>query len=116
MPRKVGPILDDMLTAIDQVLKAAAGKSYAQFRKDWLLRHGVQRGIEIISEASRHLPASLLAAHPEIEWAQVKGIGSVLRHEYHRVSDEIIWGAVKKKLPPLRKVIENIMADLREVG
>ena len=116
MPRKAGPILDDMLTAIDAVLAATAGKSYAQFRKDWLLRHGVQRGIEIVSEASRHLPAALLARHPEIEWAQIKGIGSVLRHEYHRVSDEIIWGAVKKKLPALKKAIESMMAASRQAG
>ena len=95
-----------------------ARKTFAQFRKDWLLRHAVQRAIEIISEASRHLPGRLLEAHPEIEWAQVKGIGSVLRHEYHRVSDTAIWGVVKQKLPALRKSIEAMLAaaDERKTG
>jgi uncharacterized protein with HEPN domain len=91
MPRKIRPILQKILAAIEGIETAVAGKTFADFRCEWLLRHGVQRGIEITSEATRHVPARLLAAHPEIPWDQVKGIGSVLRHEYHRISDRVIW-------------------------
>jgi uncharacterized protein with HEPN domain len=85
MARNIRPVLQDILTAIHGIEAAITDKTYADFRSDWLLRHGVQRGIEIISEASRHIPAALLASRPEIAWDQVKGIGSVLRHEYHRI-------------------------------
>jgi uncharacterized protein with HEPN domain len=79
-----------------------------------LLRHGVQRGIEIISEASRHLPTALLARHPEIPWDQVKGIGSILRHEYHRISDKVIWVVAVERLAPLKATIEVMQASLKE--
>jgi uncharacterized protein with HEPN domain len=91
MPRRVAAVLADMLDAIDGIEQAVAGKSLAAFEKDWLLRHGVERGIEIISEAARHLPDTLTAEAPAIPWDRGRGIGNVLRHEYHRVADDIVW-------------------------
>lgn len=114
MARKVRPVLHEMLAAIDGIEAAMAGKTFADFQGEWLLRHGVQRGIEIISEASRHLPAVLLASRPEIPWDQVKGIGSVLRHEYHRISDKVVWAVVVERLPSLKVAVEAMEASLRD--
>src|SRR5258708_7177961 len=108
MARKVRPGLQEMLTGIIGVEVAMAGKTFADFQGEWLLRQGVQRGIEIISEASRHVPAALLASRPEIPWEQVKGIGSVLRHEYHRISDKVIWSFAVERLPALKFAVEAI--------
>jgi uncharacterized protein with HEPN domain len=86
----------------------------ADFESDWLLRHGVQRGIEILSEACRHLPDSLLETRPEVPWKQVRGIGNLLRHEYHRIADDLIWAVVTNNLSPLREAIEALQHDLAE--
>jgi NAD(P)-dependent dehydrogenase (short-subunit alcohol dehydrogenase family) len=40
--------------------------------RQWL----VERGVEIISEASRHLPSGSKARHPEIPWPKVAGIAN----------------------------------------
>ena len=64
MARNIRPVLQDILMAIQGIEAAIAGKTFADFQSEWLLRHGVQRGIEIISEASR--PEALLASRPEI--------------------------------------------------
>jgi uncharacterized protein with HEPN domain len=42
------------------------------------------------------------------------GIGNVLRHEYHRVSDTLIWNVVQDYLPPLRAAIAAIEAELEK--
>ena len=68
--REVGPILTEMLDALDGIEAATAGKTLQDFQDDWLLKHGVQRGIEIISEAARHLPDELLDHAPEVPWKQ----------------------------------------------
>jgi uncharacterized protein with HEPN domain len=112
MARKIQPVLREILAAIDGIEAAINGKTFANFQSEWLLRHGIERGIEIISEATRHLPAEVLASHPEIPWEQVKGIGSVLRHEYHRISDRIIWAVAVERLPPLKAAIKAIEASL----
>ena len=75
-------------------------------RKQWL----VERGIEIISEASRHLHDELKARHPQIPWSKVAAIGNVLRHEYERVAHDVLWRVVHDDLPPLEKVCRDEMA------
>ena len=42
------------------------------------------------------------------------GIGNVLRHEYHRISDTVIWNVVQVYLPPLRAAVSAMEEDLDE--
>jgi uncharacterized protein with HEPN domain len=85
--RLARPALFAILEAIEGMEKAVRGKTLDDFDGDWLLRHGVQRGVEIVSVAARRIPPELQERQPQIPWAQIMGIGNVLRHEYHRVSD-----------------------------
>lgn len=112
MPGDAGASLEDILNAIAGVEAAVKGKSFEDFTQDWLIRHGVQRGIEIISEASRRLPDDLIVNYPEIPWKEIRGVGNVLRHEYHSISDRVIWNVVQQHLPPLRSCVEKMLETL----
>jgi uncharacterized protein with HEPN domain len=68
------------------------------------------RGLEIVSEASRHLDAELKARHPEIPWPKVAGIGNVLRHDYERIAPDVIWRLAQTDLPVLEKVCRMELA------
>jgi hypothetical protein len=46
MTRKIAPILHEIIVAIDGIQIAVAGKTFADFQKDWLLRHGAQRRLK----------------------------------------------------------------------
>jgi uncharacterized protein with HEPN domain len=111
--RLVQPAVHAIREAIEGIDGAVRGKTLDDFRANWLLRHGVQRGIEIISEAARRIPPELQARQPNIPWAQIMGIGNVLRHEYHRVSDALICNVVQDYLPPLKGAIAAIEAELK---
>ncbi len=74
----------------------------------------MQRGIEIISEASRHLPANLKGQHKDVRWPALAGIGNVLRHEYHSISDKVIWDVIRDEVQSLRRAIEAMIAGLKE--
>ncbi|NTS31990.1 DUF86 domain-containing protein [Phyllobacterium sp. BT25] len=112
MPRRrIEPVVAEIIEAIDGIEISTRNKSLADF-KDWLLRMGVQRALEIISEASRHLPDELLLIAPEIPWKQIRGIGNILRHEYHRLADSIVWSVVTDHLPQLRIAMTKIRAKL----
>jgi uncharacterized protein with HEPN domain len=78
----------------------------ADKRKRWL----VERGTEIISEASRRRPDALKARHPEIPWPNVAGIGNVLRHNYGDISAPVMWKLVREDLPVLEKVCRDELA------
>lgn len=57
---------------------------------------------------------ALRAIVPEIPWAEIIGIGNVLRHEYHRVSGPVIWNVLTIHLSPLKAAILAIETDLDE--
>ncbi|MBS0276199.1 MAG: DUF86 domain-containing protein [Proteobacteria bacterium] len=116
MARAVRPSLYDVLAAIDGIEGAIAGKTFDEFKDNWLLRHAIQRGVEIISEACRRIPEPLRQIQPDIPWREIMGIGNVLRHDYESVSDEIIWNVARNRLSSLRQAITAIEATLPEDG
>ena len=59
MPRSVRLRLTDIVEAIDGIRAAVGNASFEQFRQNRPMRRAVERELEIISEASRHIPADL---------------------------------------------------------
>lgn len=101
-------MLAEIREAIEGIETHTAGKTLADFQQDWLLRLAVQRALEIVSEAARHMPDELLAHAPDVPWKKVRGIGNVLRHEYHKIADDVIWAVVVENIGSLKAGIELI--------
>jgi uncharacterized protein with HEPN domain len=87
--------------------------SLETFSKNRLVFYGVTRCLEIISEASRHLPLDLKERHPSIPWTSVAGAGNFYRHEYGGVDRELVWGTVETQLPALLAVV---VSELKRLG
>jgi uncharacterized protein with HEPN domain len=99
--RSAIPSLTDIVEAC-ALLRAIRDRTNADaFEKDRETRWTVERGIEIISEASRRLPEELKGRHPTIPWKKIAGIGSVLRHNYDSVSGPVLWVVLQQDLEPL---------------
>jgi len=103
----------DMLDSIAQIDRASRGLDGLSFAGNELLVCAVERWIEIVSEARRHLPAEAKAQHPSIDWKQIAGIGNVLRHGYQVIDRQILWNIVTQDLPPLRHAMEQIYSNLK---
>jgi uncharacterized protein with HEPN domain len=86
MPRELSLRLSDIIDASERLRKLLDGVSLEDFEADWQKQWLVERGVEITSEASRHLPEELKLRHPHIPWRNVAGIGNVLRHNDEHVA------------------------------
>jgi len=102
--------LTDIIEAAELIRSEMAGVTLAAFEADRRKRWLVERGIEIISEASRRLPGEMKARHKEIPWPKVAGIGNVLRHDYADVAHDVLWHVVRDNLPPLEKACRDELA------
>ena len=114
MARLVRPYLDDILDAIRGIEETVGGLSFDAYVEVWSIRRSVERGIEIISEASRHIPEALRQTQPQVPWKRILGIGNVLRHDYREVADRVIYDVTGDDLEALKAAIRAIAADLDE--
>ena len=83
------------------------------YRTDRKTRSAVERELQIITEAAIRLGSDAEKLCPGLDWKGFRGMGNVLRHEYHRVDDEIVWETVKAELPPLRKAVLKALESIR---
>lgn len=109
--RSVAPRLLDIIESIERVRAALGDTSLEAFESDWQKQWLVERGVEIISEASRHLPAEMKARHTEIPWRKVAGIGNILRHNYENIAAPILWTLAATDLAPLERVCREELAE-----
>ncbi len=79
------------MDAIDGIEQTLAGADFDMFQRSWSMQRAIERGLEIVSEASRGIEGEAKARFSDVPWDQIAGIGNILRHEYHRVEPVILW-------------------------
>jgi uncharacterized protein with HEPN domain len=99
--------LQDITDNISAIQAFTKHMDFATFRADQKTIYAVVRALEIVSEASRRLPAEITARHPEIDWPAVAAVGNIYRHEYETVDESLIWHTVQHDLDGLKAVIES---------
>lgn len=95
------PILDFLSIVGDATVE--------QIATDKARRYAAERCIEIISEASRRVPARWKHEYPDIPWKQIAGIGNVMRHNYEDVNLEIIVGLRGQRLGDLLAAASSLL-------
>jgi uncharacterized protein with HEPN domain len=94
----------DIVEAIARIRDVLGDVPLNEFEVDWQRQWLVERGVEIVSEASRRLSDLLKARHPEIPWRKVAGIGNILRHNYEAIAAPILWKLARDDFPLLEKI------------
>ncbi|HEX8361412.1 MAG TPA: HepT-like ribonuclease domain-containing protein [Longimicrobium sp.] len=65
----------------------------------------------MIGEATKNLPESFRAAHPEIEWRSMARMRDRLIHGYFGVDHELVWEVIQTKVPALHERLEQILTE-----
>lgn len=111
--RKASERVDEILDAIRKIEECTRNHSLEEFRAEAHRTSGlgvaaIERYLERLVEASRHLPESLQATEPDIGWRDIATLGKLLRHQYHRIDIELLWKYCTKELPILKLAMERI--------
>jgi uncharacterized protein with HEPN domain len=54
------------------------------------------------------------AAHPEVPWPKIHGLGNLLRHEYRRIDPEVLWSIATEHLAALDSAAAALLEKLDE--
>ena len=104
--------LEDIVQAVEKILRYTDGMTFEQFLADDRTVDAVVRNLTVIGEAARHIPDDFTAGHPEIPWKEMRGIRNVVVHEYFGVSKTIVWETTKRDLPVLLPSLRGVLERL----
>ena len=97
--------------AIASIRTVLEGRTIDDVAHDLALKPAFERYLEIISEASRHVPEQMKERHgAAIPWQKIAGLGSVLRHAYQHSNLRILWAVYTDDLDALEGAIEAMLA------
>ena len=102
--------LYDIRKAGELLAEFAAGKTFADYAADALLRSAVERQFEIIGEALSQaikLEPDLVNAISEAR--RVISFRNILIHGYAAVSNEVVWDVLQKDLPRLGREVDALL-------
>ena len=111
MQRDPKSLLWDAHEAAEVIAAVTAGKSFADFDRDIVLRSAVERQFEIIGEALAQLAridAAIAQKVPDLR--QIIAFRNVLIHGYATVDPARVWRVIEDNLPPLRTALAALLA------
>lgn len=112
MPRREWDIrIDDMIAAVDKILRYTAGMDKATFAADERTIDAVVRNLIVIGEAAGHVPEEVVAASPQIPWARMRGMRNLAVHEYFGIDVNVLWDTVAVNLPTLPPLLRELLRD-----
>jgi uncharacterized protein with HEPN domain len=106
--------LEDILQSINHIDQFLSEFSFTEYQADRKTRSAVERELQIITEAAIRLGDEAETLCPGPDWKGFRGMGNILRHQYHQVNDEIVWNTVKDELPPMRKAVSKTLKSMSE--
>ena len=112
MPRAYKAYLKDILDAISKIENYTNDIAFDDFVADELIKDGFVRNLEVIGEAVKNIPEDVKDKKPEVEWKKIAGLRDILIHDYFGIDEDIVWDAVKNKLPELKEKINGILSEI----
>ena len=103
--------LRDILDNISRIRSYVQGIAAQQLVADHKTQDAVERCLERICEAARKLGDTLDTKYPEAEFAKLRQLGSVLRHDYDDIDTDMLWRSVTERLDPLEHACRRELGE-----
>lgn len=104
--------LSQMILAIEKIESYIQGQTRIDFLNDPRTIDAVIRNLEIIGEATHHIPNKVRKIHNTIPWESLRHMRNFLAHEYFDVDPQIVWETVAKDLQRIKISLKKLEADL----
>ncbi|MGD2248276.1 MAG: DUF86 domain-containing protein [Candidatus Methanofastidiosia archaeon] len=108
MKRDYKVYLQDIFDCIERIEKYIGEMSYEDFLDDQKTVDAVIRNIEIIGEATKHVPDAIRKKY-SLPWRQMAGMRDKVIHGYFDVIYSIVWETAVNDLPEVKPQIKEIL-------
>ncbi len=101
----------DILEAIRKIQNYVKGMSFEDLQPDPKTVDAVIRNFIVIGEAARSDPKETTDKYPRLPWRLMGDMRNFAIHEYWGVELQTIWETIKKDLPPLIPLLDNVLKE-----
>lgn len=114
MTRQYKLFIQDIPDAINDIEEFIGDMDFNKFSEDDKTKSAVVWKINVIGEATKNVPKTLREKYKNVPWKYMARIRDKTAHFYFGVDYEIVWEVIKKRLPEIKPLIEQILEDLEE--
>jgi uncharacterized protein with HEPN domain len=103
-------LLHDMLRYAEEASQIVKGLSYERYVKDRLRVRALERTLEVVGEAARHVSQARKDAHADIPWRLINGQRNALAHMYGDIDQFQLFRTASEDVPRLIATLREILA------
>lgn len=105
--------LKDILEAMEAIEEFVGGIELEELKQDDKTSSAVIRKFEIIGEATKGVPEDIRQRYPDVPWREMAGMRDKLIHFYFGIDYNLVWQAIKSRIPQIKPRIRQILEDLK---
>lgn len=102
-------LLLDMLRYAEEASAVVRGMTYERYAADRLRVLALERAIEIVGEAARHISPAKMTAMPGIPWKEIHGQRNMLAHLYGKIDHFQLFRTAREDLPQLMAILRKAL-------
>ena len=103
MTRDYRLFVKDIMEAIQDIEAFVGDMDFDAFQSDRKTMSAVVWMLEVIGEAAKNIPATVRGRYKELPWKDMAGMRDKISHFYFGIDLKIVWEAVRKKLPVVKR-------------
>jgi uncharacterized protein with HEPN domain len=102
--------VQDILDSLAKIESFIKGYTLDSFSKDQKTFDAVIRNLEIVGEASHHIPLKVKQKYKAIPWRELRDFRNFLAHIYG-ADAKVIWDTIHDNLFPLRNELKALLIE-----
>ena len=111
MPRDWRMFLQDIAESCERIARYSQRMTRDTLTSDDQAYDAIVRNMEIIGEASKHIPPEICRLMPEVEWHGLAGLRDFLAHAYFGLDDDILWSVIQNEVPVISSSVQTFLAS-----
>ncbi|MCD6560116.1 HepT-like ribonuclease domain-containing protein [Palaeococcus sp. (in: euryarchaeotes)] len=113
MKRDYTLYLADIIEAMESIELFIEGMDFKSFVADDKTVSAVLRKLEIIGEATKHVPPHIREKYDDVPWKQMAGMRDKLIHFYFGVDYALVWRTINLRIPKIKDRLIEILSELK---